>query len=408
MPSETRDDANPIKKPKLCFPLHSAIEAGDKEFVEKLFRYNGVPDINACNEKGLTPLQVAVLYKHQNIIEFLLNNGANVNAKTNEQKAGDLLETIKLNESYYISPSERKCYSKLTALFIAIINGSQVIIRMLIENGADVNLENDHYLSPIHCAVFNGCFEIVSLLFENGAKIDKTSEQEFVDDEDNIYFIDCLEDHQWLDASLNTIFYDLGNAKIFEQLIKNGVDANHDFGSYSLLQSAVVCNNFAMVKILVKNGANLEFLCSNQQENYGETALHFAMNQDPISFEIARFLIKHGCDVNHQSELTHDEVNSYSTPLHLAALNGSQDTAELLLRSGASSNIRNGLNKTPLDMAVTFDDAMIRTLLLNGADPEDRCTCGICYPCPLKSYELALEMKDTNSLKIFFHTTHSF
>ena len=407
MYSETHENYEvPTKKPRICNLIHSAIEAGDIEFVQKIFQYNGVPDINVFDERGLTPLHVAVLFEHQKIVEILLRNGANVDAKSNEPNAGALIDIMKLNENYYISTDERKCYSKLTALYIAVINGSKVIIRMLIENGANVNLQNDHCLSPIHCAVFSECTETVSLLFRNGAKINKISEKELDNNEDITEFVDCLEDHKWLGRALNETIFELKNVEMLDLLIKNGADANYHDGSYSLLQTAITCQNFDMVKILVQNGANLETLCSDEREFHGQTALHFATG--PEDFQIAIFLIKHGANVNHQSALTHDEENSLSTPLHLAANKGSKDTAELLMKSGASSHIRNGQNMTPLDVAVAYENSMIRTLLLNGADPENRCTCGTCYPCPLKSYESALEMKDVDSLKIFFNTTHSF
>ena len=51
-----------MKKPRFCHPLHSAVEANDKEFINKLFHNNGVSNINAVDERGLTPLHVAVLY----------------------------------------------------------------------------------------------------------------------------------------------------------------------------------------------------------------------------------------------------------------------------------------------------------------------------------------------------------
>ena len=115
-----------------------------------------------------------------------------------------MIDIIKLNEYYYIDSDERRCYSKLTALYIAIINVSKIIINMLIENGAAVNIENDHYLSPIHCAVFSGCTETVSLLFRNGAKIDKKSKEE-LDDEDITEFVDCLEDHDTVTKTLQKL-----------------------------------------------------------------------------------------------------------------------------------------------------------------------------------------------------------
>ena len=78
--------AMPMKKPRFCHPLHSAIEANDKEFIEKLFYVNDVSDINAVDERGLTPLHVAMLYKNEVITKLLIRNGANINVKSNGTK----------------------------------------------------------------------------------------------------------------------------------------------------------------------------------------------------------------------------------------------------------------------------------------------------------------------------------
>ena len=141
------------------------------------------------------------------------------------------------------------------------------------------------------------------------------------------------------------------------------------------------------------------------------TPLHYAVRKH-LTIDIAKFLINNGADVNCLSdELWHTSVDreySFSTPLHFAVLTGKIDFAELLMRSGANYYIRNFEGKTPLDMAVESNIAMIKVLLINGADPEDRCTCGDHVDCPPKPYEFALELKEMNSFKTFLNTTHSF
>ena len=75
---------SPSKKPR--FSIHLAIQNGETEFIEKLVYYNHLPDdINALDGRGLSPLHMAVLCKHDKIVELLLKNGANVNKETNEK-----------------------------------------------------------------------------------------------------------------------------------------------------------------------------------------------------------------------------------------------------------------------------------------------------------------------------------
>ena len=75
---------SPSKKPR--FSIHLAIQNGETEFIEKLIYYNHLPgDINALDNSGLSPLHVAVLYKKVKIVKVLLKNGADVNMESNDK-----------------------------------------------------------------------------------------------------------------------------------------------------------------------------------------------------------------------------------------------------------------------------------------------------------------------------------
>ena len=55
-----------------------AVAYGSKEIVELLI-FNGV-DVNAKNDGGSTPLNIATAQGHKEIVELLIFNGVNVNA----------------------------------------------------------------------------------------------------------------------------------------------------------------------------------------------------------------------------------------------------------------------------------------------------------------------------------------
>lgn len=62
-----------------------------------------------------------------------------------------------------------------------------------------------------------------------------------------------------------------------------------------------------------------------------------------------------------------------TSPLHLAALNGHHDIAEILMRSGCSKDARTKVDKTPLHLAATEGhSALVEVLLRTGAEVDSK------------------------------------
>ena len=78
------------------------------------------------------------------IVKLLLENGAEVNAEGG--RYGNALQA-------------------------ASLNGNVVILKLLIENGAEVNRNGGEYGSALHAASSVGNNVIVKLLLENGAEV---------------------------------------------------------------------------------------------------------------------------------------------------------------------------------------------------------------------------------------------
>jgi len=108
-----------------------------------------IKDIN-LNETipdfDVTPLTFACKNNNENIVRWLIENGADVNK---ENKDGN------------------------TSLIEACYYGNDNIIKLLIENGADVNKENKYNNTPLIKACEKGYENIVRLLIENGADVNK-------------------------------------------------------------------------------------------------------------------------------------------------------------------------------------------------------------------------------------------
>ena len=93
-------------------------------------------NINAKDE-GETALMKASQNGHKEIVEILLENGADVNVKNRDN---------------------------WTALMWASWNGYKEIVEILLENGADVNVKNRDNWTALMWASWNGYKEIVEIL----------------------------------------------------------------------------------------------------------------------------------------------------------------------------------------------------------------------------------------------------
>ena len=144
-----------------------AVETGNLEIV-KLLVEKGV-DINVENSRGTSPLDIAIINNYQDIIKYLLGqenliykhsylinasaignlslvkyfieNGADVNAKSNKR------------------PNE-------TPLHVAAFNGHLEVIKYLIEHGADVNIKDYYGKTPLFWAVYEGQLNVVKYFIE--------------------------------------------------------------------------------------------------------------------------------------------------------------------------------------------------------------------------------------------------
>lgn len=167
------------------------------------------------------------------------------------------------------------------------------------------------------------------------------------------------------------------DTKRLKELINYGVDVNHinKADGYAAIHWAVERRLTQTVRVLLKNGADIDLMTSNAIGNdrtplhiaaelghsdivrilldeganihkktiYGESALHgvrlFVKNK-----EVVRQLIAAGADVNAVTEFG-------TTPLHAASLLGSTQIVDLLINSGARINEANKRGLTPLHHA---------------------------------------------------------
>ena len=104
-------------------------------------KYPHVNNMNSCITKAASSE-----YDNPEIMEYLLENGVNIN-----------------DETYYGTP-----------LYLAIINDNILIVITLLNNGADINYCNVNDYTLLHIASINGHLDIIRMLLSRGAKYSKT------------------------------------------------------------------------------------------------------------------------------------------------------------------------------------------------------------------------------------------
>jgi ankyrin repeat protein len=177
------------------------------------------------------------------------------------------LKEVRRQLAWGVNVNERHFFTRDTLLIEAAANGHVDVVKLLIENGADVNLKGEAWYGPLHAAAARGHIEVVKILLENGADV-------------NIFH----QNKPLHNAAMN------GHIEVAQILLAHGADINvKGTDEAAPLHTAVSNNQLAMVRWLLSKGANV-----NPRASYGCTPLHSAARRNNV--EIGRILLEHGAD----------------------------------------------------------------------------------------------------------------
>ena len=146
-----------------------------KAKLKALFTKNDFTDINRIDSLGWSPMHRAIVLADIEILEKLIQNGANPNLSVN---GSPLCKAIfEGNEAIVVFLIENGADVNLvdgkywTPLKMAIKKIDIQILKILLQNGASPNMYHKGILSPLHRAIFENNIEIVTFLIENGADV---------------------------------------------------------------------------------------------------------------------------------------------------------------------------------------------------------------------------------------------
>lgn len=330
-------------------PLHWAATNGHTEVLTFLLDHGAEPD--ARSEFGMTPL-ILVKDGCKDLMVILAGHGADVRAKANNgysalhsaarygsQDAADYLLAKGVDVNV-------RCAGPFgTPLTIAAANGQTALARLLLDKGADINFRTDDGATALHDAAFRGHAETVELLLRRKADVNARRTAG-----DRLAHRGEKGETPLHDAAQR------GHEAVVQLLLAGGADVNArtDLGR-TPLHMAPAKGSGAIVKRLVDGGADV-----NAFSDDGLTPLHaIALSGDVSS---AALLLDHGAAVNVRSKRSTlkriisakgpDSPPPFeNTPLHIAALADRPDMIKLFLSKHADANAKNSLGQTPVQLA---------------------------------------------------------
>ena len=198
---------------RLESPLVQAVRTSDEEIVRLLLDYKANAN-SKTHDLSQTALHVAASLGNSKIIQLLLESGAEIN-----------IDKVSMQSK--------------TPLLIAVENNQVLAVKVLLESGANVNIPDKENKIPLYVAVQINSLEIVNLLLEQKANNINTQD--------------------WaLNSSLH-LAVKHGNIEIVKVLLEHGAMIDiKDSENKTPLQLAVLNSKPEIVKILLEHGAMID------------------------------------------------------------------------------------------------------------------------------------------------------
>ena len=317
-------------------PLHNACQVVSLPIIKALVEA-GAP-INWADSEAHQPLHIAVKShtKALDTIDFLLSNGADVEAQTLE---GD------------------------TPLHLACINNSLDMVGKILGRKPPLDAEDMHGFTPLHLACRYGNLKLIRKLLRAGSSVNARSKEGFTP-----LYVACIR----------------GVLAPVGELLERGAQANdEDSWAQSPLVVAVSGFNFPIVIELLTGVSNVNFVCGIT----GRTILQHVLSEqcfDTISHDHRRrtiqVLLANGAKANSQ------DFNGNNVLHHWAMVgvapsdpDGSQYYSRLeedrlqpllavLVKTGAEIDAKNDKGESPLYLARRAqNDSLAEVLLAAGA-----------------------------------------
>ena len=227
------------------------------------------------------------------VIRYLLKTDIDINAENveliilysddySEEELLEMFDNFKENKKIF------------TPLAYALSFGDFDIIKLIIDNGADINN------GAMKLAVLFNKIVVIEYLIKQGAKIRKYDHKNATMSVAKILIKNTSEDELNNDYILNLYIERKASIEVLSLLIEKGVDVNKQDVEFSApIFHAINVGNLDVIKLLLDNGTDI-----NLVNKKGETPLIYAIKTRKND-AIVLYLIENGADVNKEDKFRH-------------------------------------------------------------------------------------------------------
>lgn len=254
-------------------------------------------------------------------------------------------------------------------LFTAAWKGYQIAAGVSLILGADVNIEAEDNMTPLHFAARKGYGAVARLLLNSGAKMESKD-------------VTGRTPLSWASAK--------GHEAVVKLLLNSGANMETiDIAGWTPLLQAAANGHAAVVKLLLIEGSNAEakdrdrhstslsWAATNGHEEVVRVLSDSSVDLEPKDKAgrtplvqaaanghegVVKLLLSKGCDIESKDGFR------LSTPLSWAAMNGHLAVVQVLSNSGASLECMDRFGRKPLLWAAANGyEAVVKLLLSKGA-----------------------------------------
>ncbi|KAI6171224.1 RhoGEF domain protein [Aphelenchoides bicaudatus] len=328
--------------------LHIACMLGHLKCIKLLLKHNC--EVNAIADNKSTALHYAVAGGFIEVVDYLLEHGADVTvnnidnstawdlAVSNEATEQIIHRTGSVSISSTESSSNRHKIDEL--LEAAYLGDESEVRRLILRENVDPNCRHLHTdETPLHRAAEWGWYNVLKVLLENNADVNAISKSG-----ENALHVICERGYLYSLRTENHV-----------NCVKLLLDCNININAVTnkgktAMHIAYQKGYYQIVEVLLESKANI-----NAETNEGKTVLHMACEKGHL--KIVHLLLFKNAHIN-------AATNEGKSPLHVACETSNLELTQLLLSNFVDVNLITKDGKTALFIACEKDNLKIVKLLL--------------------------------------------